>query len=1423
MSQRPPYFDKIRENAARRWTQLEGDPELAGPWHQLFAQVQSPRHVLSELLQNADDAGATTASVRFEGNAFVFSHNGEDFAEEHFASLCRFGYSNKRALHTIGFRGIGFKSTFSLGDKVELRSPTLSVAFRRARFTEPVWLGEDASSDPRTHIRVELKDGQRRTELEKNLQEWLKSPYSLVFFRNIRHIKIGEKEIRWTHLRPGPVPNTEWMALNGSEEDAFLVARSEPEAFPAEALAEIRNERLLTSEQDVEFPPCRVEIVLGAPGRLYVVLPTGVETQLPFACNAPFIQDPARFKIKPPETSPTNRWLLDRAGKLAASVMQSWLQAGDLTVAERAEAYALMPDVDGEDFSPEGTCAAIVQGAFSDAIEGENILLTDSGRLVAARRAISYPRHLLDVWPEEVVSNYFDVDKRPALARDVSHVATQTLQDWELISSCNRDHVFTVLQRHALPRPQTWASLLRLWDYVESMTQSYSYRNEPASLRIVPVQGASELFAPTEVARIGERKLLQSESDWAFLSSYLRTVDGGWIRFLSELAPQGRQQTSAREASGPQAALALLDRIGLGSTSEIGKIIEQAALTFFRQQRVNIPDCIRFAQICAKLNIVAGKFLRYVTQDNRLHAPDDGVVFDVDGTLQDLLSEAWQAGRLLHNGYSEKYQSCTAEEWKQWFLSGRSGLDGFPRLKPKRTSLFQRAAVVREIERRGGTGKPTYGYVTNQFIVEDWDFDEELWRYWHFLAKEDERVWGRIAEALMRQPESFWSKAMTARIVQIATTGTTRSVYYDTLQSDWILKFRELPCLPDTRGFFHKPADLTRRTPETEPLLDVEPFVGIRFDQESTRPLLVALGVRDTPTGPEHLISRLRALSKSAAPPISEVEKWYRRLDQMVAHGSTVAVMNIRVAFGTEALVFTEQGEWVTARAVFLNADEEDVPGAATIRGALRDLMLWSRVGVAERPTAELAIQWLSTLPSGEPLPPKDQKRVRALLARHAVRIWDECQHWLSLGNEWVPVEELRYSVAMRSLVAWEHLHDWVKRETGDFRQLPVDLLDTVPFSNLPTLAEHIEDRFDRSPRLLSHPRFAPWMTSAGSTLTRIQLATVEETERVRGLAEELANTRWFVSPGLQTVSYVKGVPAGVPRRTPVVWTDRTLYTEDLPTPKLARLVPDVLGKTFMNADIVAALNYSFGRSVDDVVAYLEENFNLADEQPAPIPADDHAHPATPFQAKAAVASEDGELPELSAETSRLENPEVDRVPADGDSELTALLETPSNLSLRDPEGDDEGDSPAPAPRRATSNSQWRPNKQDIIERFAMKAGFQRVDSQRFRHADGSTLAKDNCGVFNWERRTRSGEVVRYYWAKDHCLQDEALQVEAALWSLIDAQPDTHALILADPQGGAIEVSGAALKRMREEGHLGIYPATYRLAMRNDLEVASSE
>ena len=90
------------------------------------------------------------------------------------------------------------------------------------------------------------------------------------------------------------------MASCEDEDEAYLLVRSDAKTFPDIALEEIRQERMLGSEETTEFPPFKIEIVLGATGRIYVVLPTGIETALPFACNAPFIQDPGTSEDQRP-------------------------------------------------------------------------------------------------------------------------------------------------------------------------------------------------------------------------------------------------------------------------------------------------------------------------------------------------------------------------------------------------------------------------------------------------------------------------------------------------------------------------------------------------------------------------------------------------------------------------------------------------------------------------------------------------------------------------------------------------------------------------------------------------------------------------------------------------------------------------------------------------------------------------------------------------------------------------------------------------------------------------------------------------------------------------------------------------------------------------------------------------------------------
>jgi len=269
----PVYFEDIRKSANERWDLLERHRDLWGAWHQLFMQVQSPAHVVSELLQNADDAGTTAATVSLVGNEFLFAHNGEDFKKEHFESLCRFGYSNKRVLYNIGFRGVGFKSTFSLGDEVRLHTPTLSVAFRKKRFTRPYWLGGETTQDGGTTVRITIRDSKTKNAIEKSFSNWSQSPASLLFFRHLRRLRVGGEEVAWQSSGHGPVRGSAWLKRKSGDESPVLLVRSRPEEFPREAIEEIRHERGLGDAEEATFPPCQVEIVLGLEGRLFVVLP----------------------------------------------------------------------------------------------------------------------------------------------------------------------------------------------------------------------------------------------------------------------------------------------------------------------------------------------------------------------------------------------------------------------------------------------------------------------------------------------------------------------------------------------------------------------------------------------------------------------------------------------------------------------------------------------------------------------------------------------------------------------------------------------------------------------------------------------------------------------------------------------------------------------------------------------------------------------------------------------------------------------------------------------------------------------------------------------------------------------------------------------------------------------------------------------
>ena len=1343
-------------------------PYSPAPWRQLLIQVKSPRHVVSELLQNADDAGATDASVEINNGEFIFSHNGEDFNEEQFTSLCQFGFSNKRTLRTIGFRGIGFKSTFSLGSEVRLVTPTLSVAFREKRFTEPVWTESSGTANGRTEIRVVIQNRQVQQELLKSLEEWSESPASLLFFNSIRRLRLSEREIRWESRGSGPVEGSEWMSASSAPGARYLIIRSAEEDFTEDALNEIKNERMV-QDDGTTFPPCRVEIVLGMEGRLFVVLPTGVTTQLPFACNAPFIQDPARMKIKEPGQSPTNWWLLERAGKLAADAMLAWVARESLPIGERCRGYGLLPRADHYKTTIEGRCRAIVEKSFRARIEGTEFLITETGTLESSGNCRAVPGELLDVWSPSQVSAGFSSDNLPILSRHVSERDKEGMARWDHIEILEKHQVIETLKNTRLPRPRSWLQLLRLWNY--ALLTGVSLRSDHRDIRVVPVRGEETLYAATEVVRPRGRLALKP-ADWEFLAPYLMTLDPDWIRTLQ----QWRNDETNSEDFRDQAYLAFgaLRSLGLDEATSTSRIFNKVADAFFPQAPL-IQDCARLARIAAKLEANVSDNFKFVSQDAKLRATNSRpTLADIDGSLDRFVDENWYRQNVLHDAYMQSSETCTDAEWRHWVRSAGSGLRTFVPLSQITRSILGRTDLVKDLRRRGFDGEPYFHYRRDYFEIADWDFDPAHWKFWNSLAKNDDRFWSTLMIRILEQPHSHWLEATSASASQLGNINSNY-VTQESLLPEWIIRFQNLPCLPDTWDRPRQPAEIFRRNPETEPLLGVEPFVRADLDTGPTKPLLELLGVRDKPTGPERILERLRALAGSNPPLLEEAKRWCHSLDQLFDRCSTSEINDIKTAFANYSLILTDQKEWAGIDEVFLSSDAGGVLGAALIHPSLRDLSFWRKIGVPERPTEDMEIEWLKGLPSNGKLNATQIRRVRRIMPAYPRRIWEEAGRWLNLEEKLVPVGSLRYSSMQSPPSTWNHLFPEVKRKTADFQSLSSETYQSYPFSDLPTLAEVIEERFQWKSGSPNRQE-KPWLAALGAGLQRIVLDDTDQMERVRELASRLSRTRWQVARGLTSEPYINGTPAGTPRSIGVLWRDSLLYAQEGSAAKMARLVPQEIARAFNSDAITEAVKLCYERSRNFVDEYLEDNFKLA-----PHTQDDHS-------------STRNEQQDAGREQNGVVKAEDEKPKHDEQSEEAAP-----------PDGEDSSrdESPPPKPRQHDA-------RRHLIKRYAQSQGFV-ANGDRFVHKDGRSLERTSRYAFPWELKSALGSTLQYYWLKEHCIQQEPLQLDADVWGLCQQYPALYSLVLTDMNGNPDLIKGSRLEEMRKHGRLVLYPATYRL------------
>lgn len=79
-------------------------------------------HFIFELLQNAEDAGASRVSFIIQEENLIFLHNGRPFTTENIRRLCDVANSDKLERNNIGKFGVGFKAVFTICDTVKIYS-----------------------------------------------------------------------------------------------------------------------------------------------------------------------------------------------------------------------------------------------------------------------------------------------------------------------------------------------------------------------------------------------------------------------------------------------------------------------------------------------------------------------------------------------------------------------------------------------------------------------------------------------------------------------------------------------------------------------------------------------------------------------------------------------------------------------------------------------------------------------------------------------------------------------------------------------------------------------------------------------------------------------------------------------------------------------------------------------------------------------------------------------------------------------------------------------------------------------------------------------------------------------------------------------------------------------------------------------------
>ena len=327
-------YEKIRdENVARYgWDTAVLD---------LLGQLYSERtHFIFELIQNAEDAGATELTFELFEDRLEVRHDGRPFTEADVRGICGVGKSGKSGdLTKIGKFGIGFKSVYAYTKNPRVYSS--DEHFRIENYVRP--FSADPLDEPVPGTLFVFPFDHDTVSAAMAVAEISSAltaiePATLLFLRNIECVRIRG------------------AAMAGSVLTRATTSRTSSSCHVTLAKGRGRDEEWFVWHRQLEelgHPALRVEIAFLADTAngerrlvkrdacpLVVFFPTQKETFLGFLIQGPYRTTPARDNV--PEHDPSNQALVRETAALLADVLIQ-LRGDGLLTADVLQALPLDP------------------------------------------------------------------------------------------------------------------------------------------------------------------------------------------------------------------------------------------------------------------------------------------------------------------------------------------------------------------------------------------------------------------------------------------------------------------------------------------------------------------------------------------------------------------------------------------------------------------------------------------------------------------------------------------------------------------------------------------------------------------------------------------------------------------------------------------------------------------------------------------------------------------------------------------------------------------------------------------------------------------------------------------------------------------------------------------------------------------------